>query len=117
MRYGAALAICCLLAAGAAPALAQNARGHVRAGEVQPLDQILDGIRNSRPGAFYDAQGPFEGPDGRLHYRIKWMTPDGRIVWLDTDARSGRVLGVEQGGRRPVWDRGGGDDGRGPDGW
>ena len=73
---------------------------------VRPLDQILPQIRNSRPGTFYDAEGPFRGPDGRMHYRLKWMTPQGRIQWLDTDARSGRVLGEEAGPRRPVWDRG-----------
>jgi hypothetical protein len=26
------------------------------------------------------------------HYHLKWMTPDGRIIWFDADARNGRVL-------------------------
>jgi hypothetical protein len=58
-----------------------------------PLDRILPEIRRSYPGRFYDAEGPFMGGDGQMHYRVKWMTPEGRIVWLDTDARTGRVLG------------------------
>ena len=112
MRWYGVILVLVALGAGALPVAAQDARGHVRAGRVQPLDEILEGIRNSRPGTFYDAQGPFEGADGRLHYRLKWMTPEGRIIWLDTDAQTGRVLGVDPGQRRPVWERGGPDRGR-----
>ena len=55
-----------------APALAQgHVRERVRAGEVQPLDQILPQIRDGYPGSFYDAQGPIPGPYGELRYRIK----------------------------------------------
>jgi hypothetical protein len=59
------------------------------------LDRILPGIRQRHPGKFYDAQGPWRGPDGQYRYRLKWMTPDGRIVWFDADARTGRVLGPD----------------------
>ena len=59
---------------------------------VQPLDRLLPGIRRSHPGEFYDAEGPTYGPNGNPHYHLKWMTPDGRIIWFDADARSGRVL-------------------------
>jgi len=68
-----------------------------RAPGVAPLDQILPEIRRTHPGRFYDADGPTLGPDGAEHYHLKWMTPDGRIEWLDTDARTGRVLGVSPG--------------------
>src|SRR5215472_4065952 len=60
----------------------------------EPLDRILPEIRRNHPGRFYDAEGPFMGGDGQMHYRVKWMTPEGRIVWLDTDAHTGRVLGT-----------------------
>jgi len=56
------------------------------------LDSILPAVREHHPGKFYDAEGPYRGPDGQLRYRLKWMTPDGRIVWFDADARTGRVL-------------------------
>src|SRR5215472_424018 len=84
----------------------------------EPLDRILPEIRRNHPGRFYDAEGPFMGGDGQMHYRVKWMTPEGRIVWLDTDARTGRVLG-SGGGRHDYGsdnsygrDQGGYDDRR-----
>jgi hypothetical protein len=64
---------------------------------IQPLDRILPTIRSSRPGRFFDAEGPFPDAMGGWHYRIKWLTPEGRIVWLDADARTGRVLGPFRG--------------------
>lgn len=66
-------------------------------GEALPLDRILPHIRSAHPGSFSDVDGPFADPAGRLHYRIKWLTPDGRVIWLDADARTGRVLGVNHG--------------------
>jgi hypothetical protein len=101
MRAGMILA---LLAMTAGAALAQE-RGP------QPLDRVLPEIRRNTPGTFYDAEGPFFDPSGQAHYRIKWMTPDGRIVWFDADARTGRVLGggPVTGDRRPP-DRFRGDD-------
>src|SRR6185312_9690080 len=55
------------------------------------LDQILPQIRSQHPGTLYGAEGPFIGPDGQRHYRLKWMTPDGRVIWFDANARTGRV--------------------------
>ena len=72
-----------LLVPGAAAAQAQ---------QVQPLDRLLPQIRRAHPGQFFDAEGPTPGPDGQPHYHLKWMTPDGRILWLDADARNGRVM-------------------------
>ncbi|HUO92969.1 MAG TPA: hypothetical protein VMU22_08600 [Rhizomicrobium sp.] len=66
-------------------------------GQVMPLDRILPNVRAGRPGRFYDAEGPFPDGYGGYHYRIKWLTPEGRVIWLDTDARSGRVLGQARG--------------------
>ena len=93
MRPGFFLFVLAGLAALAAgPASAQPARPGVL-----PLDRILPGVRQAYPGEFYDADGPTPGPDGGEHYHLKWMTPDGRIMWLDTDARTGRVLGQAPG--------------------
>ena len=80
-----------LLAAG----LSNPARAQIpRAPGVQPLDRLLPEVRRTIPGQFFDADGPVPGPDGSPHYHLKWMTPDGRIEWLDTDARTGQVLGA-----------------------
>jgi hypothetical protein len=87
------LAFLAVFAAGfASPASAQPRR----APDVKPLDRVLPQVRRDYPGTFYDADGPFMDEGGNPHYRLKWMTPEGRVIWLDTDARTGRVLGVER---------------------
>lgn len=91
------------LTALAGPVAAQpyRARQGVQSGQVRSLDQILNGIRRQRPGNLADVQGPNPSPEGGARYRLKWVTPDGRVLWLDTDARTGRVLGVEGDDRGP----------------
>ncbi|HEX4301564.1 MAG TPA: hypothetical protein VHZ78_02135 [Rhizomicrobium sp.] len=64
------------------------------------LDSILPGIRAQHPGRLSDAE-PWTDSEGRTHYRIKWMTPEGRILFFNADADSGRYT-----------DSGGGDVGR-----
>ena len=113
MRSGASIwaigLLFAVLAAGS-PAYAQDEgewgpHDRVVAGQIQPLDRILPEVRRSHPGTFYDAEGPFTGADGEMHYRLKWMTPDGRIVWFDANARTGRVMGTG-GGRYQNYDYG-----------
>jgi hypothetical protein len=121
MRTGVLIGALGLICAGlaAAPAQAQfdddwRQRDNYDAGQVLPLDRILPEVRRSHPGRFYDAEGPFQSSDGQVHYRLKWMTPEGRVVWFDTNARTGRILG--QGGGRHNFDNSGGPfDGQGPD--
>jgi hypothetical protein len=94
MRIGVFTVLLALfLSAGAA--LAGDGRGGV-----EPLDRILSHMRNEHPGTFYDADGPFTDENGGVHYRIKWLTPQGRLIWFDTDAHTGRVLGVDRGHMR-----------------
>ena len=82
MRIGVPALLLVMLAAGATPAIAQrdHMRERIRNGEIRPLDRILPDIRRSHPGTFYDAEGPVEGPDGDYRYRLKWMTPEGKII-------------------------------------
>lgn len=100
-----------------AQAQPRHGRGEMRDG-VQPLDRLLPGIRRTHPGEFYDAEGPTYGPSGEARYHLKWMTPDGRIIWYDADARSGRVLRSSpgrdsfDGHRRELEDRRRDDDDR-----
>jgi hypothetical protein len=105
MRYLAPILIVLLLGAAAAPSPVSaqpfRARQGVQSGQVRSLGEILNGIRRERPGNLADVQGPNIGPGGDARYRLKWLTPDGRVLWLDTDARTGRVLGVEGDDRGP----------------
>lgn len=79
MRFGTILAVLVPLALSlAAPA---HARG--------TLDSILPQIRAAYPGQLSDAQ-PYSDASGNLRYRIKWMTPEGRILYFDADPRTGR---------------------------
>lgn len=70
------------LAAGTAGAQPQGA---------QPLDRLLPEIRRNTPGEFLDAEGITR--NGAPGYRLKWLTPDGRVISRDIDARNGRAMG------------------------
>ena len=129
MRFRLILALFPLVLAMSAPAWARS------------LDDILPQIRAQHPGKLSDAE-PWTDSDGNEHYRIKWMTPEGRIIYFDADARTGRYSGAsgdegnashgrrgnddseqggrrddsEDGGRRSHWnseESGGGDSGGG----
>ncbi|MEJ0027311.1 MAG: hypothetical protein WDN01_14900 [Rhizomicrobium sp.] len=53
------------------------------------LDSILPHIRAQHPGRLSDAE-PWTDGEGNRHYRIKWMTPEGRVLYFDADANTGR---------------------------
>ena len=82
-----------LLLALAAPAFAADRQAEGG----RSFERILPEIRRHTPGTFYDAEGPFVGQDGQARYRIKWMTPEGRIIWYEVDAHNGRILGMVTG--------------------
>ena len=112
MQRALVWAILVMLAAmpAVSPTLAQPRMSHFRpppgAGQVMPLDRILPHVRRAHPGTFFDAEGPVMSPHGGYHYRLKWMAPQGRVIWLNTDARTGRVVGVEGFRRRfPAWQK------------
>lgn len=87
MRARLVISFCCAALAILAPCEAADRRGG------ESLDRVLPHIRATVPGTFYDAEGPFFSPEGQPSYRIKWMTPDGRLIWFSVDARSGQVMG------------------------
>jgi len=104
MRYLAPILFALVVGAiWSAPVHAQpdRAREGVQSGDMLSLGEIRNRIRRERPGNLADVQGPNMGLAGEPHYRLKWLTPDGRVLWLDTDARTGRVLGVEGDDRGP----------------
>jgi len=98
MRSRLILAVFPLLLAIASPAWARGT-----------LDDILPQIRAQHPGRLSDAE-PWTDGGGNQHYRIKWMTPEGRIIYFNADARTGRYSSAagDEGNDGP--DRRGRDD-------
>lgn len=62
-----------------------------------PLEAVLGNIARQIPGHHLDVEGPFER-GGRWMYRIKWLTPDGRVLIIFADAQTGQILET-RGGR------------------
>jgi uncharacterized membrane protein YkoI len=98
--------IAALAATSIAPALADRGRGRgdhdrardgVREGRLVPLEAILSNIARMYPGYHIDVDGPYPA-GGHLVYRIKWLTPDGRVIIIIADAETGQILS-QRGGR------------------
>ena len=89
-----ALAFAVLSGPAAPPALANpgDAQGQVRkdmqAGNVRPLRDIERQVLPTMPGMQY--LGPEYDPVA-MAYRLKFIQ-NGRVVFIDVDARSGRVI-------------------------
>jgi hypothetical protein len=92
MRPRLALLGLLLLAPFAAPGIAHAQPPGAQVQGAQPLDRLLPEIRRAHPGQFLDAE-PGASESGSPRYRLRWLTPEGRVIWLDTDARTGRVMG------------------------
>lgn len=82
------------LASPAVPALAGpgdeqgQVRKEMRAGNVRSLREIEQRVLPTKPGMQY--LGPEYDP-AAMAYRLKFIR-DGRVVFVDVDARSGQVL-------------------------
>jgi hypothetical protein len=89
-----AIAFAVLIGPAAPPALANpgDAQGQVRkdmqAGNVRPLRDIERQVLPTMPGMQY--LGPEYDPVA-MAYRLKFIQ-NGRVVFIDVDARSGRVI-------------------------
>ena len=83
-----------LLLSGGAPALAQQsseqgeARKEMKAGNVLPLRDIEARVLPTMRGAEY--LGPAYDSTA-MAYRLKFIR-DGRVLFVDVDARTGRIL-------------------------
>jgi hypothetical protein len=58
-----------------------------------PLESVLANVARQYPGHHLGVDGPFQR-DGRWIYRIKWLTPEGRVLIVFADAVTGQVLGA-----------------------
>jgi len=86
-----ALLLAGLAVAGERPGADQDrARAAVQAGEVMPLPALLERVQRSHPGQVLRVE--LERDDGRWIYELRLLQPDGRLLKLEVDARSGEVL-------------------------
>lgn len=88
LLIGAAVAV-------AVPAVAgredhDRARRALEQGEVLPLGRILAIARADTPGRVIEVE--FERDDGRWIYELELLTPGGRLIELEMDGATGRVL-------------------------
>ncbi|MDX1594825.1 MAG: PepSY domain-containing protein [Gammaproteobacteria bacterium] len=71
-----------------------RARALVEAGRVLPLAEVLARLPPGLEGRLLDAE--LEEEHGRPVYELEWLTPDGRVLELELDARDGKLLEREE---------------------
>jgi uncharacterized membrane protein YkoI len=90
----ATLAVCA--AVGHGNALASDKGDHERAlqavqsGQVLPLAKVLALVEKAHPGQVLEVE--LENHKQQWQYEIKLLQPDGRLMKLQVDARTGEVL-------------------------
>jgi len=67
-----------------------DARAGVKQGRYVPLVKVIDEIRRRTPGRVLDAG--LEQAGGRVVYRVRWASDDGRRIDYIADAQSGAIL-------------------------
>jgi uncharacterized membrane protein YkoI len=96
-RYVSLLAAAVVLACAAAAVMADDdharAKAAREAGEVVPLETILDRVQAEFLGSPVEIE--LEDDDGPWVYKVKLLTPGGAIVKLEYDGRDGRLLRVK----------------------
>lgn len=71
----------------------QAAARALAAGEIRPLEEILEIVRKAHPGEIAGIE--FERKDGRWLYEIKLITPDSRYVEIYVDAHDKQIIKIE----------------------
>jgi len=69
-----------------------KARDAVRAGEILPLDAVLAAVGRQVDGRVVDVDLREQG--NAYTYRVKVLTPEGRLVIVTVDAVTAAVIGV-----------------------
>lgn len=69
-----------------------QARDAVQAGKMRRLDELLGAIRDQLGGDLVKSEGVGER-NGRPVYLLRWRTGDGRLLFIEVDGETGRVLG------------------------
>jgi hypothetical protein len=75
-----------------------RARRAVQAGEILPLQELLNRLSRRQPGQVLEVE--LERESGRWVYEIKLLQPDGRLLKMQLDARNAAPLAPGPEGRR-----------------
>ncbi len=78
----------------AQPADHEIARRAVGRGDMLPLERILAGIEAGHPGRIVEVELEDEG--GMWLYEVEILTPEGRLIELELDPRTGAVLSMKE---------------------
>jgi Peptidase propeptide and YPEB domain len=68
----------------------ERARAALQAGEILPLQKVLERVQRSHPGDVLEVELEREG--GRWVYELKLLQRGGSLLRLDVDARTAEVL-------------------------
>jgi hypothetical protein len=68
----------------------ERARAALQAGEVLPLPVVLERLQRDYPGRVLEVD--LEREDGRWIYEIRLVQADGRLLKLEVDAATARIL-------------------------
>lgn len=71
-----------------------RARAALKAGEVLPLQEVLEKVQRSHPGELLEVE--LERENGRWVYELKLLQSGGRLLRLDVDAKTAFVLRSRQ---------------------
>lgn len=72
----------------------ERARALLEAGDILPLEQILERVRESYPGRLLEVE--LEKDDGKLIYEVELLDGEGRVWELELDAVSGEMMKEKQ---------------------
>ena len=70
------------------------AREALRRGEILPLTRILPIVQQRVAGDVIKIK--LDDDDKRIEYEVKVLTPNGRVIEVELDARTGRILKTEE---------------------
>ena len=83
-----------LVIAGQGTTGLEIAEDAVARGEILPLAEILKKVQTTHPGRVTEVELEFS--DGIRVYEVDVVTPDGRLIEVDLDARTGEVIDFEE---------------------
>lgn len=63
-------------------------------GQLRSLAEVMEEVSRLFPGRIVEME--LEEEDGRMVYEFDIVTPDGRLIEVDADARTGAVIGMEE---------------------